>query len=932
MTDVTRTAVFRETKVRKHLKQDASWINRFQEEQEPPADVQARKPIKQAKPVNVPSPVGSPVTSSSLQSSSPQKSSYVTSAIKKFDLQHVPEDSKKIQKEEEERTSTVKPVEEPPAGAPTKTEAEKPIVSPSEAAHTTSSEAPVNNVVEEPLKTSTLSPESNVLSETVATPSEDPKKASVDAPVNIEEKTIDDGTTKKPLKASETIESIVIEKSEVNASVEALKTTTDVPLKDIAEKPVENPVEESPKTTATTEIKESVVIASEETPTTSPGVPLKDIAEKPVENLVKELPKTTATTKIKESVVNASVEALKTTTDVPLKDIAEKPVENLVKESPKITTTTEIKESVVRASEETPTTSPGVPLKDIAEKPVENPVKESPKITTTTEIKESVVRASEETPTTSPGVPLKVIAEKPVENLVKELPKTTATTEIKESVVNASVEALKTTTDVPLKGIAEKPTTVEVHVEDLVKDSLKKTHQLLEEEPEIKPPHEPKTVGTEKSGDTALSEPLKAPEACVIPLVILTNEALKVSSGILKEDEGVKQTKKPEMEPIKTLSEAPQIDIVEEAQVKIAEETQKRSTNTLKKDVVEISVLKSSEEPQKTPEKHTVEKLEAKPVVEPLNPPAVDPKKDMLEKLLDKPAAKTPEIPSQSIVVEKVTIEAQTTTLESSQKDEVEKTFISSEAALKTPPEATKKDDTEKPTNNHANETAKTPEDDVKKEIPVVKPVEVPLDCALVVKAIEEPLSKSLEEPLKTQSGDSKEHGVENSDVKLILEPIRTSTDVPKAGTGIAPVPQELIAKTRDDNPSKLNTEVTTASEPPGEAEKVDPGELSLGSALEATHSSEASDPIQEPLVAAENCNLKSEAPLTVNGKATCSFCKLPFDGNVKLSLNIPEICCHPDCFKCNDCSAPLGDLSSPMFHHSGKVLCEKCFDRIFQI
>ncbi len=35
-----------------------------------------------------------------------------------------------------------------------------------------------------------------------------------------------------------------------------------------------------------------------------------------------------------------------------------------------------------------------------------------------------------------------------------------------------------------------------------------------------------------------------------------------------------------------------------------------------------------------------------------------------------------------------------------------------------------------------------------------------------------------------------------------------------------------------------------------------------------------------------------------VKGKTTCSFCKQPIDGNVKISINIPAICCHPDCFK----------------------------------
>ncbi|KAL7838941.1 hypothetical protein AOLI_G00273450 [Acnodon oligacanthus] len=68
----------------------------------------------------------------------------------------------------------------------------------------------------------------------------------------------------------------------------------------------------------------------------------------------------------------------------------------------------------------------------------------------------------------------------------------------------------------------------------------------------------------------------------------------------------------------------------------------------------------------------------------------------------------------------------------------------------------------------------------------------------------------------------------------------------------------------------------------------------------------------------------------TSHGKLLCSFCSQPIDGNVKISLNVPQICCHPECFKCGKCRKPLGDLLFSMFHHSGNIYCENCFDTIF--
>ncbi|KAK7164310.1 hypothetical protein R3I94_002883 [Phoxinus phoxinus] len=75
-----------------------------------------------------------------------------------------------------------------------------------------------------------------------------------------------------------------------------------------------------------------------------------------------------------------------------------------------------------------------------------------------------------------------------------------------------------------------------------------------------------------------------------------------------------------------------------------------------------------------------------------------------------------------------------------------------------------------------------------------------------------------------------------------------------------------------------------------------------------------------------------TEAGLNVEGKTMCSLCKLPLNGSVKIIINIPDICCHPDCFKCDGCSIPLGDLSLSIYHYAGKVLCESCFDEAFQL
>ncbi|KAF4073476.1 hypothetical protein AMELA_G00259100 [Ameiurus melas] len=63
--------------------------------------------------------------------------------------------------------------------------------------------------------------------------------------------------------------------------------------------------------------------------------------------------------------------------------------------------------------------------------------------------------------------------------------------------------------------------------------------------------------------------------------------------------------------------------------------------------------------------------------------------------------------------------------------------------------------------------------------------------------------------------------------------------------------------------------------------------------------------------------------------KDLCSFCNKPVESTVKLSMNIPSITCHEGCLQCAMCAKPLGDLVSSMFHHQGKIHCEKCYNTV---
>ncbi|XP_043094804.1 zonadhesin [Puntigrus tetrazona] len=360
---------------------------------------------------------------------------------------------------------------------------------------------------------------------------------------------------------------------------------------------------------------------------------------------------------------------------------------------------------------------------------------------------------------------------------------------------------------------------------------------------------------------------------------------------------------------------------------------------------VKTSMVKATEQPLQTPAdtsvKDVLEKPNTIPAEEALKTHADAPKTDKVKKPTEEP----------------LKMHADTLKL-----DVVEKPIVKPvEVPLKTHADAPKTDKVEKPTEEPLKMHADTPKLDVV-EKPIVKPVEVPLKTHadipktdIVEKPVEGPLKmhadapksniveKPVEEPLKRHAYTPKMYVVDK--VKPVEEPLKTPTYVPVKN--IVESPAEESVKTHSETPVEgtRKTPVDGAStdqnpaKPSGtltENKENDTVEHVSMAHAPATESSTRSttELIEEPRVTAleENHRLNSQAELKVKGKTMCSFCKLPIDGNVKISINIPAICCHPDCFKCNGCSSPLGDLSSSMYHCAGKILCEKCFDQIFQL
>ncbi|XP_042613317.1 zinc finger protein 185-like [Cyprinus carpio] len=264
-----------------------------------------------------------------------------------------------------------------------------------------------------------------------------------------------------------------------------------------------------------------------------------------------------------------------------------------------------------------------------------------------------------------------------------------------------------------------------------------------------------------------------------------------------------------------------------------------------------------------------------------------------------------------------------------------------------------------------------------------VKPAEQQLKTPAYVPVkdiVEKPIEKPVEEPLKTHADTPKTDW--RNLVKTVEESLKTPTDVPVENIVVKPAEESLKTDTetsveetgktlvdgastdqiqssgalqettlhenqakptenKEDNTEQVTIAQSPVVEAPLKPRQVenqptsDHGELSLVSALETPitePSTRATTELtEEPPVAAleEHNRLNCEAELNVKDKTMCSFCKLPLDENGKISINIPAICCHPDCFKCNGCWSPLGDLSSSLYYYAGKILCEKCFDQI---
>ncbi|XP_032410834.1 zinc finger protein 185 isoform X2 [Xiphophorus hellerii] len=63
-----------------------------------------------------------------------------------------------------------------------------------------------------------------------------------------------------------------------------------------------------------------------------------------------------------------------------------------------------------------------------------------------------------------------------------------------------------------------------------------------------------------------------------------------------------------------------------------------------------------------------------------------------------------------------------------------------------------------------------------------------------------------------------------------------------------------------------------------------------------------------------------------VSLSSTCTYCGKQVGNDAKISIEHLNINCHPECFKCDVCSRPMGDLLHSMFLHKKKVHCESCY------
>ncbi|KAM4585698.1 zinc finger protein 185 [Fundulus diaphanus] len=63
-----------------------------------------------------------------------------------------------------------------------------------------------------------------------------------------------------------------------------------------------------------------------------------------------------------------------------------------------------------------------------------------------------------------------------------------------------------------------------------------------------------------------------------------------------------------------------------------------------------------------------------------------------------------------------------------------------------------------------------------------------------------------------------------------------------------------------------------------------------------------------------------------VTESSACTYCGKQVGNNAKITIEHLNIDCHPECFKCDTCSRPMGDLLHNMFLHNKKVHCESCY------
>ncbi|KAL0994298.1 hypothetical protein UPYG_G00120390 [Umbra pygmaea] len=67
----------------------------------------------------------------------------------------------------------------------------------------------------------------------------------------------------------------------------------------------------------------------------------------------------------------------------------------------------------------------------------------------------------------------------------------------------------------------------------------------------------------------------------------------------------------------------------------------------------------------------------------------------------------------------------------------------------------------------------------------------------------------------------------------------------------------------------------------------------------------------------------------TKDGRDICSYCNKSICGHDKIMVNDPPTSSHIECFKCGECSMPLGDLMTAMFYHKGMIKCNGCINKI---